>query len=1553
MKITRLLHATGLLLFTSLAGAREFYQDSRWQPRAHIATADALGGTFWPASPAVKVTYDTPGFASNRLSAVPAPGVHPRVLVSPADVDAIRAQLARGEAAPPEFRTMWTRVTRSRSAFYALVAKDDALGHALAAQLVANLHALEPKLERLDAQPDHENLWSVERSLNANGDPDPPSEIWTLLDYDYLHGWMSPAEREFARRVIARVIHGRISNFMTMPDHFMINNHEGFGMEFVRLMLLIEGEPGFEPAAFQLAAHKAGAMLDWYLSPDGMCYESIKGWLNTSAFVAIGRRERELLHHDHLVAKMRFFQAALRWEDGHWQIRDEMRASAFHVIWMMRYLYPENPGFDLLYHASLKSHPFLTDAAARWPNPVGVSPELLLLFAGGGVGDDAGHRADWTSQAAIDALKVPVTWQDDARGYVETRNSWTIGDLHLGFTCKQDFFYGGHEGSEANRLTLWHGGVNWIRDINMLAGKATFIQNMLTVDGRGLEWPPAPGVWLGVHDSPQGLTAAGDAKIAYSYSKVMQVHPLNFPSGKLGYYAPFTEGNFDLTRDQQIAFHPGTVKWNDGYAHTDYGPWSGETRLVEDYRTSNPMAQAYRTVHLARGAHPYVLVLDDARKADDLSHLFEANFTLPEDTVLIDAKSPAVSFQQVEPAAGRDDEFLFARAGTPRDPATGKPLVKKGDPLLLVRVLWRNTDYGFPVPRFQQINGSPERSFQRFSQLVVPAVGRSPEFRLLFYPHRQGDPMPVTTWNSERTELVVRIQDQLDRYRFGRTDGGRSVFSFTRNDAPALANPAPPARPVLLVRGERYDANDHRTTRREGERPVYPFGGELAVGFERVSPPAVIRYTLDGSEPAANSPEFDAPFIVRTTATLKARRFNPAWPGDQRASGTLSALLEKRPIPGATSVPAAAPPGLLARVYELPTHLWNNRGFFTANKIMLPDLDLSAPLCSVVSAGFALPHVVPARPITDQAKGFYRFNGWFRAEAAGTYQFAVNSCGPVLLTVAGQDAVAEVGEFHQQQSLRRGSVVLGAGWHPLELIVTDPLFWNIATTGVMPFDVSVRREAGDFAPVAAEALRAEVPAGWVAETPPAPQWKEAAAPPVWTEPGVVLSCYDRDGLSRSPDYLDIDALAPRRSERVTRLIDNVNAAQVLVDDAWFHAPQDGIYRFDLPVRRAQAVHLGDFRAAYQNQLRIDGEVVVQHGVAGRLPFGAVGLKAGWHALSLRLGSSPAEGGVTYPDGQRLPLTAGLLARDVTVAVHPVGQPEGRTRWEIFAPTQFVLGLPVDRVGELRYTLDGSVPTAQSQLFTAPFNVDATTEVTAVAFADGRVLTPPSRVRISRVDQPTAGLIAQADFTRWDGTPGITALDERCRVWIQPAARLAANAQGPRALAVSPRIAGVDGPANVDINLTRGLGQVGFKLSGLRMRDPAFTVGVWFMSETADGRIFGKEGLTAFGKSYHTVSCVLEHGRLRADPGHLGGGQIKPGEWHHVVLAASPETVTLYLDGQPLGATPGAPGLTTDALDFFTDHPAAVAKAVIYNRELTPGEIARWFAHERDAVTPRR
>lgn len=103
-----------------------------------------------------------------------------------------------------------------------------------------------------------------------------------------------------------------------------------------------------------------------------------------------------------------------------------------------------------------------------------------------------------------------------------------------------------------------------------------------------------------------------------------------------------------MTRDIQIAFHPNTVAFNDGYAHTDYGPWSSETRLVEGYKEWNKMENYFRTVQIGKGKYPYLIVMDDALK-DGKVHLYDWNISVPLDVDLIEASTPEIRFQNTDP----------------------------------------------------------------------------------------------------------------------------------------------------------------------------------------------------------------------------------------------------------------------------------------------------------------------------------------------------------------------------------------------------------------------------------------------------------------------------------------------------------------------------------------------------------------------------------------------------------------------------------------------------------------------------------------------------------------------------------------------------------------------------------------------------------------------------------------------------------------------------------------------------------------------------------------
>jgi hypothetical protein len=1495
-----------LFSLTIAAGAdeRQFYKPSTWQPRVTLPAADALRGDFWPASPPVQVDYSGPGFAEDRLSAVPAPGVHPRVFFSPSDIELIRKKVALGDKAPIAFRKLWELENKARTPFYALVTQDNDLGKELAAKLAEKAAEVEPKVDSIQRRPglEKENLWALRGTLDAEKSPDAEgANVAQFFSYDYLYQWLTPAQRNQVRRVVAKMTAKKSTNFLEVPDHFMTNNHLSFGMgELVPVMLAIEGEEGYDRNTFERAAHKVRAHLTYYFSPSGMCYETIKGWLNTPVYLAVARRERDLLKHGHLLAKMQYQLQAARWQDGGWRIREEMRNSAFHVNFLMHYFYPNNPAIDFLYKASLATHHLDDDTPPKEIPTVGCSSDVLLFLADDGMVDASGKPYSCEDQARLDALKAPLTWSCPQRGYMEARNSWRKDDLHVSLFGKQDFLYNGHEGPEQGRFLLWKDGVNWAADLSMLFNKTTADQQMVTVDGKGSQWAPVSSKWLGVIDTPQSATACVDYKDAYSYTKAAQVHPFTAPELATARFGKsWSEGNFVYSRDLQLPFHDVVVKFMDGYGHTDYGTWNGETRVTENYRDWNPMMEAYRTLHLARGKFPYLLFFDDLRK-DDQPHLYEWNMTLPGDVEMLRCKA-------IDPGATGSPavmcDMIFGKIDTPRKAGllySGVPELsyqpKKGDPLLLVRVLYCKSGANRPMPHFERMLA--------LNKISVPAISVEPEFRILVYPHKFGDPLPTTEWNREHTALTVEFPGQKDSYQLDKTDGGRTVFVQERDGKVITSSKTGPAQPVLQVRGRDFDAYANRYTRYASRIPEFLVDQPVTVSFPTPQFGTEIRYTLDGSEPGRNSTRYDAPFAINSSAKLCARTIAREWPFGPDSSEVVKADFRATPLEaGEKADDGKSSHGLLLKLYEILTVPYNDKGFFDAGKIMLPDLRREKPVSVHAMADFQLPHATPATPQREQRKAFYQFTGRFNAPADGIYEFAVNSCGPVTLDIGKQVVIEEIGQYHQNQKIRRGEAALAAGWHTLALVVCDPLFWKVNMDDEMPFGVTYRLNGGPGHEINADQLACNIAAESIAAPPEIPR-RDAVS--LLVEPGLELSSYDRKDKERDNDYLDIDDLAPFLTDKTSDLAPNANENVVDVYNGFFLAQVDGVYTFNAPART--------FGTYDRNQIRLGNEVVVQRGVPGRNPLRKIFLKAGYHPISLRLGLSRSDFSVIYPGAtNEVRLTATGLFRPVRVAITPAEHPDRSQKlFELFKPADFTLTLPLSAGdGEIHCTLDGKEPGLSSPKYAKPIKVDKDMTITAVAFKDGKPLTKPSSVRCEMVNLPKAGLLGYWDFRKL---------------------------KGPLAPPVSGNvIARIDGasmvtdPAGPALQLSGK--KMGLQLVNLGMVANALTVSMWVKMEVP-----GEDLLT--DAKYHPIvvtRCVNKTFEVR---GAGRGGVMKTNEWQHLVFTWNGEEAAIYVDGTLVNRQKMRAELHTDSLDMFLGYKGLVRSLRVYNKELSPEEVAQ-------------
>ena len=290
-----------LLAFAPRASSQEYR--GRFSPDAEYVLSGKLAADL-PPLPNVPFSLDAPGFREDLLSRVPAAGVHPRVILSPCDIDEIKANIARGEDADVTFRVC-LRELRNKAAYpkpmrdtfgnapwggigviaakglLALLTDDQDLGREAAEWTVKHARYLEPRIEILNTHPDAQVFKDIFSYFSRagvrvggldyatacrEGGADRVRELaeqrveffgqdnqwaYTSLgaEYDYCEPFMTDAQRDHVRSVISRATFGKYTTGMEIPGHFFINNHMSMGAEFYALLLSIEGEEGFDARA--------------------------------------------------------------------------------------------------------------------------------------------------------------------------------------------------------------------------------------------------------------------------------------------------------------------------------------------------------------------------------------------------------------------------------------------------------------------------------------------------------------------------------------------------------------------------------------------------------------------------------------------------------------------------------------------------------------------------------------------------------------------------------------------------------------------------------------------------------------------------------------------------------------------------------------------------------------------------------------------------------------------------------------------------------------------------------------------------------------------------------------------------------------------------------------------------------------------------------------------------------------------------------------------------------------------------------------------------------
>jgi hypothetical protein len=186
--------------------------------------------------------------------------------------------------------------------------------------------------------------------------------------------------------------------------------------------------------------------------------------------------------------------------------------------------------------------------------------------------------------------------------------------------------------------------------------------------------------------------------------------------------------------------------------------------------------------------------------------------------------------------------------------------------------------------------------------------------------------------------------------------------------------------------------------------------------------PTEVRYTIDGSEPTAASAVYRAPFVVRNSATVRARSFTGGKP-----TAAPEAHVDYRRVAGRAPVTASVVPGLRYAFYidttpEPPFRMnWPVRW-----QVERPD-ERAGDIPSRETG--TVPNFTLAPRDTNEMFAF-RFKGYIRVPRTGVYTFLARSDDGAALWVGDQNVFWSVGQSPKTTETW-GQIALQAGLHPI------------------------------------------------------------------------------------------------------------------------------------------------------------------------------------------------------------------------------------------------------------------------------------------------------------------------------------------------------------------------------------------------------------------------------------------------------------------------------------------------------------------------------------------
>ncbi|MDX6765201.1 MAG: hypothetical protein SFU85_00260 [Candidatus Methylacidiphilales bacterium] len=756
----------------------------------------------------VRMVLDETGLDKRFVKPPPPAGVHPRVIFNADDLPDLRKRLTEtnaGRAAiagirahlektitgpKAQFAQSYQSLVAGQEvekldsnvayclmyeAFRCLIDDDQEGGRKVASAITTFSKIAEKELEANLANPRNASSLKDARVISQG-----PTREFTLgLDYDFAYNYMTHAQRDQVRKVLVRATSGMsgIGCETLQALHAGPSNWISWGCRALFAICAIEGEPGYDPGAFK---RFADAQINFInaIYPTG---EAFEGWGKNFMFiehmVILAKRGKDLnvLGHSSVrSAYHNYFIAAMSPWGNHFTFCDSMAKSGSKIarnadVLMYHTLFPGDAAGNFIYRNQISSdYENVASKTINTRHPFSTMDALCCAIFASDIAD-----TPEAEEYALITRDRPLTYFSEDTCNLFTRSAWSKDAVYLNYLNRA--IPGGHQYCDRSHFNFYGQGRFWSIYQSSRQIKEQYMpimRSVLMVDGMGPSTAEARCV--GFTDHALATFEATDLSNPWNY----QTSGLEKPAGSVALTAKTKSYNF-------FRLTPSPLPWMDlpigslpdWYSSEKPGSGnhgSGETNKGDWYQRLN-VKKAFRTVGLVRGPRPYGLIVDDLQ-IDDTPREYVWGMTMPRDVVL---GSTVLTSNDKNTVAA---DITLRESDSP-DVSLALPSDKPRS--LLVRVL--DVDkLEETVAKVEDVAvKNPPQPDITLNRLHLTSRSANPGFKVLLYPHREGDPLPETAWNPERTKLTIQWPDQKDTLVFSPGEDGRSRIKIQRTGGEA------------------------------------------------------------------------------------------------------------------------------------------------------------------------------------------------------------------------------------------------------------------------------------------------------------------------------------------------------------------------------------------------------------------------------------------------------------------------------------------------------------------------------------------------------------------------------------------------------------------------------------------------------------------------------------------------------------------------------------------------------------------------------------------------